>query len=177
MSIINDALKKAKRESLLRSEPEPEPQVEAQDQPQPESQIEVQSQPPSPLLKKEISQSKSRRYKPILPLIGAVSAVFLLLFFLNNFLPKKDAPRGTNAGKKRPRKSALSKLIQAKNARATAGLSLSGIVSSEGDFWAIINDRIVRVGDTIGKAKLLAIKDNSVELSLADKKLILDLKE
>lgn len=172
MSIINDALKKAEQEGLSRSEPQPQPEVQVQ--PQPEAQ--PQPQPLSPLLKEELPQNKSRKSKFILPLIGIISAV-LLFFLFNNLLPRKADIERANAGKKRPRKSPLAKLIQAKNVKATAGLNLSGIVFSEEGYLAIINDRIVRVGDAIGEAKLLAIKDNSVELSLADKKLILNLKE
>lgn len=178
MSIINDALKKAEQEGL--SKPDPQSGIQPETQPQPEAQVEVKPQvEPQPLslpLKEKIPKNKPRRIKFVLPLIGIISAIFLFFLF-NNLLPKKTDTHKANAIKRGLRKLRLPKLIQAKSVKATMGLSLSGIVSSEEGSLAIINDRIVRIGDTIGEAKLLTINDNFVELSIADKKFILNLTE
>lgn len=152
MSIINDALKKAEQEGRSKF-----PLLH-------------------PLKKLEISQNKYRYFKFTLPFIGILS-IISLFFLFNSLSPKKIGVRKMGSGKNRPYSPILSKVIPARTTRVKAGLSLNGIVFSEEGSWAVINDRIVREGDIIGGAKLLNIEENSVELSLPHKKLILKLPE
>ena len=63
------------------------------------------------------------------------------------------------------------------NSKTTDGVefTLSGIISAKSKYMAIVNGKRVTKGDTIEKATVSDINDNSVELSLGDKKITLSL--
>jgi hypothetical protein len=52
--------------------------------------------------------------------------------------------------------------------KEASGLSLSGIFFSDGEYLALINDRIVKVGDYIGKAQVVKIEPDGVEIKFKD---------
>ncbi|MFH1338676.1 MAG: hypothetical protein ABIH40_02370 [Candidatus Omnitrophota bacterium] len=49
-----------------------------------------------------------------------------------------------------------------------SGLSLSGVFFSDGEYVALINDRMVRVGDYIGEAQVVKIESDGVEIKFKD---------
>ena len=55
----------------------------------------------------------------------------------------------------------------------TPGLSLSGVVYSDKDSYCIINNKVVKVGDTIQGAKLLEILQNSAKVDYQGKEITL----
>lgn len=55
------------------------------------------------------------------------------------------------------------------------GFDLQSIIISNSRRMAIINNRLVKVGDNIGGAKVVAIERNAVVLSVAGRKLIIHL--
>ncbi|GAG45486.1 unnamed protein product [marine sediment metagenome] len=71
--------------------------------------------------------------------------------------PKVDKPPGTAAGQATP--AANLKL-------SAAGIKVSGIMRGLGGPVAIINNRFIAVGKTIGKAKVVRIGQFSVELEI-----------
>lgn len=152
MSIINDALKKAEREGI------PKPPLTSFPK------------------RKRTLQNRQPRAKNLPPLIGIIG-VILVLFLLYNLFPKKTAvDRKSLLAPKSPARQANT-LTGTRTIKVKEGLSLSGIVFSEAESWAVINDTIVSEGDTIKGAKLLKIEEKSVELAFPDKKLILSLEE
>lgn len=58
-----------------------------------------------------------------------------------------------------------------------SGLSLGGIISDDKELYALINDQIVHVGDTIGVNKVIDIKENMVILNDGTKEIELKLEE
>lgn len=52
--------------------------------------------------------------------------------------------------------------------KGDSGLSLSGIFFSDGEYVALINDRMVRVGDYIGEAQVVRIESDGVEIRFRD---------
>lgn len=65
----------------------------------------------------------------------------------------------------RPFSASASALGQEKKVKQ---LALQSIMRSSQQYKAIINNQVLRVGDSIGKYKLLAIHDNSVVLTSVD---------
>ena len=51
-----------------------------------------------------------------------------------------------------------------------SGFVVNGIVSSEDGNYALLNNEIVKEGDTIGEAKVVAILEDGVELEIAGNK-------
>jgi hypothetical protein len=62
-------------------------------------------------------------------------------------------------------------------AAAHTELTLNGVVFSEEDGYALINNQIVREGDTIGNAKVTAVAADGVELDIAGKPVKLTLQK
>ncbi|RKY29442.1 MAG: hypothetical protein DRP74_08805 [Candidatus Omnitrophota bacterium] len=52
--------------------------------------------------------------------------------------------------------------------KEASGLSLNGIFFSDGEYLALINDRMVKVGDYIGKAQVVKIEPDGVEVKFKD---------
>lgn len=59
----------------------------------------------------------------------------------------------------------------------SAGLQLGGVISDAQESYALINDQIVRTGDSIGVNKVVDIKENRVILSDGTKDIELKLEE
>lgn len=52
--------------------------------------------------------------------------------------------------------------------KEVSGLSLKGIFFSDGEYIALINDQMVKVGDFIGEAELIRIEPDGVEIKIGD---------
>jgi len=94
----------------------------------------------------------------------------------------KQADTKTSGLQEKPEKSkfdmdALKHDVKRKiNKAISHNLELTGILGTPDNPSALINDKIVKVGDVIEGAKVVKINKNSVDMSLQDKKFVLDLK-
>jgi len=61
-------------------------------------------------------------------------------------------------------------------AKFMAKFTLNGVICSEDDSWAIINNDVVRVGDTLGGAKVISIVPQKVTLLFKDERFDLEVK-
>lgn len=94
---------------------------------------------------------------------------------------KPDPPAAKPAVKKKaPSKRAtvgemLQTLKRKLNKIRNSNLELQGIINDKAYPRAIINDKVVKVGDTVEGAKVMKIEEKSVAMSLRDKEITLRL--
>lgn len=85
----------------------------------------------------------------------------------------------TEVQKKAPprKRSGLAEMLQTLkkkfNKWRNSNLELQGIIYDRTNPRAVINDKVVRAGDTVEGAKVMKIEENSVLMSLRDKKITL----
>ena len=168
MSIINEAIKKARRESGRKNEG---------------VAVDI-----SGTVKDKIAASHSGSSETkwtltiVVSLVLVVSLLGSVLLYrhvsrLNPAYPRVSTP-GVKSEKylssrarprKRPRPSSMRNM--------ETSIMLNGIVYGPKDKWAIINDRIVREGDSVLNGKLILIKKDFVKIRKGDgEEIVLDLR-
>lgn len=99
---------------------------------------------------------------------------------IKRFVPEQPAPQKPVVQKKAPAKSSglremLGTLKRKFNKIRNNNLELQGIIYDKTYPRAIINDTVVKVGDTVEGAKVMKIDEKSVSMSLRDKEITLKL--
>jgi len=146
MSIINEALKKAREKNKIKGEEsyqEPPLQRPAQDN--------------RPKIKKT-TKNKRVVFYPLI-YIGVILALAFpgIMIFKNRTATNYPAETTSESIVQTP--SVLSKETAATDA---SGFLLTGIIHGEGAPMAIINGSVYMIGDTIGSARVSKITENSV---------------
>jgi len=141
MSIINDAIKKARKESGLKDAGE------------------VVS-----LTGMVSSAPKASEVKWIVVVVISLTIVASLFgsIFLYKHITRINEPAPSIAKRSAP--IALPRKAKPKYSEFQDAVDLNGIVYESTDRWAIINDKIVREGDTIPNGKLILIQKDYVKI-------------
>ncbi len=89
--------------------------------------------------------------------------------------PQKTAVRKKTSAKRSSIRETLGTLKRKFNKIRNNNMELQGIIYDKACPRAIINDTVVKAGDTVEGAKVVKIDEKSVAMSLRDKKIILKL--
>ncbi len=182
--------------TLELKQPQPRVILEPVAESRPEPSVAPVKTTPAPKVKVSVPRSKTLAAKPT-PTIskkdlqmwiisGLVFTLVLICFGLTFTLIASNRRDQTSRPKISPEEKnqqanqqALQNLASAKKKAAVTktpsgeSLVLNGIMSSEGEQMALINNEIVRPGDYIGEARILKILENQVEIFSKGEVLIL----
>jgi hypothetical protein len=150
MSIVNDALKKAGKEF----ESKPQDAVSSGH---------------------KIVLSSDRKRPAIVPIVFIVMAVLFGAFVLYKNAPKPDADYNTGPGSDNKPSAAIQSTLNNMEQKSVAKamkpqniVKLNGIVYGEGNKWAIVNDRIVKEGDSLLDGEIVSITRDFVKINKKD---------
>ena len=118
----------------------------------------------------------------MITLIGKKKMVSLLIFFISCFLPSVFAQKTEYAFSKMDRDPfsplvGKNGLILIQREIDIGGLNIRGIIYSKDSSVAIINDEVVKKGETIGGYIILKIEEKKVILKKGSEEFILKLEE
>ncbi|MBU4342721.1 MAG: hypothetical protein KKG21_01800 [Candidatus Omnitrophica bacterium] len=165
MSIINEAIKKARKEFEVKKDP-----VINVSGVQENALPEIQTQAPE------------AKWTTLVAVSLVVIVSLLGSLFLYRHISKINAGYKYPSTATRPGKGANAPISRmAKNTYAPMDIRdtviLNGIVHGPKEKWAIINDNIVREGETIAAGEVISIEEGFVEiLQESGEKLVLELK-
>jgi len=147
MSIINDAIKKARKEFELKNRPVLKAVPEKEAPPPPEGN----------------TKSSDVKWTAVVVISLVVTATLLGSLILYKDLYKIDRPyKQSTASIKTTRISGPFR--DTRKNKPSEGIELNGIVCGPKDRWAIINNKIVREGDRLSAGTLTLIKKDFVEI-------------
>lgn len=115
----------------------------------------------------------------IMVILGILLAKPILTFFTK---PKKITPPSfpiSSLPSEIPlkiKKEEITPIEEKKLPKEIPSFSLTGILYSDTERWVMINNRILREGDTIEGAEVIQISDSGVELNFEGEKIFLKLK-
>lgn len=167
MSLIHEALEKLEQEKRGKGK-NPAPEILAETLPSPSEGIS-----PDPNKEKKSLEENS---KTIYWIGGAVVFLFVLglVYLLVGSLKSAAPKRGSLAPSPSP--VPLNSLTHSVESPSTQGLfSLTGITQSGSELTAIVNNELVRVGDSVSGARVKEIKDREVSLEFRGQEIILSL--
>lgn len=152
MSIINDAIKKARRESNME-----------------DRSVVIKSVAGSERKISAVSSASEARWMTITVVSLVIVASLFGSLILYKHMTRLDAPYETTVGPAaQPQKLSSAPRLRRKTAlpapRTENMLELNGIVYGPKDKWAIINDKIVREGDTLLGGSLIRIEKDFVRI-------------
>ena len=161
MSIINDAIKKARRDSGRDTK-----EVSIDSPKKDELRVKVSSEPPEAKWTTVIAVSLIISVS----LLGSVILYRHISSFNTPYKEPPSSPPRIASSKKTPLFLSESHRPRPRSTIASIedDITLNGIVYGPEDKWAIINDRIVREGDAVLNCKLTLIKKEFVKIKKAD---------
>lgn len=154
MSIINEALKKAEREGLLKSPPNKVPPP-----------TDSEKFPPHRVVcaSKEAKEANILLLLAICGVVGS-AAILCSIVLIRNLSPLKVSPEFQKPGGPPEEKLEGSQGTMSDLEPSMSSIELNGIVYESEDTWAIINNKIVRLGDTVGDERIIEIGKDYVRL-------------
>lgn len=156
MSIINDAIKKARKESDLKNTSDKG------------GFREGRNPPPSVTVS---SVTKSSEIKWLVVIVISLTVIVSLFgsMFLYRHIVRGNRPYPSVAKKSTPlRPKPMAKKVVRPYDRFEDTVDLNGIVYEHSDKWAIINDKIAREGDLLPSGKLILIEKDYVKIEKDD---------
>jgi len=157
MSIISDAIKKARKESGRKS------QDVAADMLSGSGTREVSGAAPVP--SSPIPSSEAKWMFVVIASLAVIASLFGSVFLYRYLTRQVDSKKVSSAVvMPKPAKVSARTLLDRNTTNTANPIILNGIVYGPDDKWAIINDRIVREGDAVLGGKLVLIKKDSVRI-------------
>lgn len=137
---------------------------------------------------KKLQKSEPKRHYPkkisffvyiIMAILGILLASLIFLFFTK---PKRIIPPPSPISLVSPKntleikKEEIKPIEEKELIQKIPSFSLSGILYSDTEKWVMINNRILKEGDTIQGAKVIRISEDGAELDLEGEKIFLRLR-